>query len=177
MSTATTTLVRDARESDLPAILAIHNANIATSTAIWDLEQVGLPERAAWFRDRTAAGMPILVAEIDGELAGYASYGPWRPKAGYRFSVENSVYVDERFHRRGVATALLSALLERARAAGTVHAMIAGIESGNAASIALHERFGFRIAGQFPEVGHKFGGWMDLTLMQLTLPVDESRLR
>jgi L-amino acid N-acyltransferase YncA len=166
------TLIRDARAADLPAILEIHNANIATSTAIWDLDQVGLADRETWFRDRTAAGLPILVAEIDGELAGYASYGPWRPKAGYRYTVENSVYVADRFHRRGVASALLTELIERARKAGDVHAVIAGIESGNTGSIALHERFGFRTMGEFPEVGRKFDRWMDLTLMQLTLPVE-----
>ncbi|GAA5074488.1 GNAT family N-acetyltransferase [Nocardia iowensis] len=171
LDTRTDTLIRDAHRDDLPAILAIHNANIATSTAIWDLEQVGLDDRLAWFEERTAAGLPILVAEIDGVVAGYASYGPWRPKAGYRFTVENSVYVDERFQRRGIATALLTELIERARRSGDVHAIIAGIESGNSGSIQLHERFGFRTVGEFPEVGHKFGRWMDLTLMQLMLPV------
>ncbi|WP_280443203.1 GNAT family N-acetyltransferase [Nocardia brasiliensis] len=171
LDTRPAALIRDARPADLPAILAIHNANIATSTAIWDLEQVGLEEREAWFAARTAAGLPVLVAEIDGEVAGYASYGPWRPKAGYRFTVENSVYVDDRFQRRGIATALLTELIERARRTGSVHAIIAGIESGNTGSIQLHERFGFRTVGEFPEVGHKFGRWMDLTLMQLTLPV------
>ncbi|GAA5058470.1 GNAT family N-acetyltransferase [Nocardia callitridis] len=163
--------IRDARADDLPAILTIHNANIAESTAIWDTEEVELDDRVAWFRDRIAAGRPILVAEIDGALAGYASYGPWRPKSGYRFTVENSVYVDADFHRRGVATALLTELLAHARASGTVHAMIAAIESSNTGSIQLHERFGFRTVGVLPEVGHKFGHWMDLTLMQLTLPV------
>ncbi|RJO69329.1 N-acetyltransferase [Nocardia panacis] len=165
-------LVRAALEADLPAILAIHNANIATSTAIWDYEQVGIEERTAWFHDRAAARKPILVAEIDGAVAGYASYGQWRPKIGYRYSVENSVYVDERFHRRGVASALLRALIERARADGDVHAIIAAIETSNTASIALHERFGFTVVGQLPEVGQKFGRWLDLTLMQLTIPVD-----
>ncbi|MEV6430179.1 N-acetyltransferase family protein [Nocardia sp. NPDC051463] len=165
-------VIRDAHEGDLPSVLEIHNANIATSTAIWDEEQVGLDERQAWFRTRTAAGMPILVADIEGEVAGYASYGQWRPKSGYRFSVENSVYVADRFQRRGVATALLTALVERARASGTVHAMIAAIESSNTGSIALHERFDFRIVGELPQVGWKFERWMDLTLMQLTLPID-----
>ena len=166
--------IRDAHPDDLPAILVIHNANIATSTSIWDTEQVGLDDRVAWFRDRIAAQRPVLVAEIDGELAGYASYGAFRPKSGYRFTVENSVYVDKRFHRRGLATVLLTELIARARQAGTVHAMVAAIESSNTGSIQLHERFGFRIVGVLPEVGHKFGRWMDLTLMQLTLPVDVS---
>ncbi len=165
--------VRDALESDLPAILVIHNANIAASTAIWDVDEVGIEDREAWFAARAAAGHPILVAEIDGEVAGYAGYGQWRPKLGYLHSVENSVYVDERFQRRGVARALLTALLERARESGAVHAVIAAIESRNTGSIALHEQFGFRIVGELPEVGRKFGLWMDLTLMQLTLPVPE----
>ncbi|GGK66691.1 GNAT family N-acetyltransferase [Nocardia camponoti] len=163
-------LIRDANTADLPAILAIHNTNIASSTAIWDTEEVDLAEREAWFASRTADGMPVLAAEIDGELAGYASYGQWRPKSGYRYSVENSVYVDERFHRRGVATALLTELISRATTSGRVHAMIAAIETGNSASIVLHERFGFKTVGQMPEVGRKFDRWMDLTLLQLTFP-------
>ncbi|WP_068057397.1 GNAT family N-acetyltransferase [Nocardia xishanensis] len=166
------TVIRDAREGDLPAILDIHNANIATSTAIWDIDEVGIDERQTWFRTRTAEGMPVLVAEVDGEVAGYASYGQWRPKVGYRYSVENSVYIADRFQRRGLASALLTELIDRAGQSGRVHAMIAAIESGNTGSIALHERFGFMVVGELPEVGHKFGRWMDLTLMQLRLPVD-----
>ncbi|MEU2254453.1 GNAT family N-acetyltransferase [Nocardia xishanensis] len=172
MDTRHATVIRDAREGDLPAILEIHNANIATSTAIWDIDEVGIDERETWFRTRTAEGMPVLVAEVDGEVAGYASYGQWRPKVGYRYSVENSVYIADRFQRRGLASALLSELIDRAAQSGRVHAMIAAIESGNTGSIALHERFGFMVVGELPEVGHKFGRWMDLTLMQLRLPVD-----
>ncbi|MFF2556917.1 GNAT family N-acetyltransferase [Nocardia sp. NPDC058058] len=161
-------LVRDARESDLPEILAIHNNAIAETTAIWDTEPADLAERQAWFDARTAAGCPILVAEIDGAVAGYASYGQFRPKSGYRFSVENSVYVADRFHRRGVARTLMTELLERARR-GDVHVMIAAIETSNQVSITLHEKFGFAIVGQMPQVGQKFGRWMDLTLMQIIL--------
>ncbi|MVU84090.1 GNAT family N-acetyltransferase [Nocardia sp. ET3-3] len=158
-------LIRDARESDLPEILVIHNNAIAETTAIWDTELADLDERKAWFAARTGAGYPILVAEIDGQVAGYASYGQFRPKSGYRFCVENSVYVSDIFHRRGVATALMTELLARAQNSD-VHTMIAVIESSNRTSIALHEKFGFAIVGQLPEVGHKFGRWMDLTLMQ-----------
>lgn len=161
-------LVRDARENDLPEILAIHNSAIAETTAIWDTEPADLAERQAWFEARTAAGCPVLVAEIDGAVAGYASYGQFRPKSGYRFSVENSVYVADRFHRRGVAKALMTELLERARK-GDVHTMIAAIETSNQISITLHEKFGFKITGQMPEVGFKFDRWMDLTLMQIIL--------
>ncbi len=165
--------IRDAQETDLPEILTIHNTAIAETTAIWDTEPVDLDERLAWWRGRTAGGFPVLVADIDGTVAGYASYGQWRPKSGYRFSVENSVYVAPGFQRLGIATALLTELLERARRAGTVHAVIAAIESSNTTSITLHEKFGFRTVGVLPEVGHKFDRWMDLTLMQLTLATND----
>ncbi|MFD3593219.1 GNAT family N-acetyltransferase [Nocardia sp. NPDC058640] len=165
-------LIRDADKADLPAVLTIHNTNIAESTALWDTAEVDLDDRLTWFADRTAAGMPILIAEIDGEVAGYASYGQWRPKSGFRFTMENSVYVDSRFHRRGVATALLTELITRATDSGRVHVMIAAIETSNSTSIALHERFGFTTVGQLPEVGYKFGRWLDLTLMQRNFPVE-----
>src|SRR5690606_6586446 len=109
------TVIRDATEDDLPAILELHNANIETSTALWDVEKADLADRTAWFRDRRGAGMPVLIAEVDGEFAGYAHYGQFRPKVGYRYSVENSVYIAERFQRRGLAAALLGELIERAR--------------------------------------------------------------
>ncbi|WP_019928369.1 GNAT family N-acetyltransferase [Nocardia sp. BMG111209] len=167
----TPAVIRDAREADLPEILAIHNDNIAVSTAIWDDEQVGLDERLAWWKSRTAAGHPILVAEVDGRVAGYASYGQFRPKIGYRYCVENSVYVADAYHRRGIASALLTELVARARRSGTVHTVVAAIESTNTVSITLHEKFGFRTVGEMPQVGWKFGRWLDLTLMQLTVPM------
>ncbi|QCQ90137.1 GNAT family N-acetyltransferase [Rhodococcus sp. SGAir0479] len=161
--------VRDAVLGDLPGILEIHNEAIAHSTAIWDETLADLDERRRWFDDRHAQGFPILVADIDGRVAGYASYGVWRAKSGYRHTVENSVYVHADFHRRGVATALMTALIDRARVAG-VHVIVASIESTNTTSIALHERFGFRLVAQMPEVGRKFGRWMDMSFLQLTLP-------
>ncbi|ORI24010.1 GNAT family N-acetyltransferase [Rhodococcus sp. 1168] len=161
-------LIRDTITEDLPSILAIHNDAIATTTAIWDETEVGLDERITWFDGRLRAGFPVLTAVVDGSIAGYASYGQWRPKSGYRLTVEHSVYVDKAFHRRGIASALLAELIARARTAG-IHAMIAGIESGNTTSVALHDKFGFVTVGQLPEVGVKFDRWLDLTLMQLSL--------
>lgn len=160
--------IRDTRTEDLPEILDIHNDAVANTTAIWDEEQVDLADRTAWFLDRTAAGYPVLTAEVDGRVAGYASYGQWRVKSGYRHSVEHSVYIHPDFHRRGLASALLSELIERA-VVGNVHVMVGFIESENTTSIALHEKFGFVTVGQMPQVGVKFGRWLDLTLMQRTL--------
>ncbi|TSE01164.1 N-acetyltransferase [Skermania sp. ID1734] len=161
-------LVRDAEPEDLPAILRIHNVAITSSTAIWDTETVDLAEREAWLAQRRAAGFPVFVAVVDDQVVGYASYGPWRPKSGYRHTAENSVYIADGFHRRGIASLLLAELIAHASESG-IHALVAGIESSNHGSIALHERFGFRIVGQLPEVGRKFDRWLDLTLMQLQL--------
>ena len=161
-------IVRDATAADLPTILLIHNDAIATTTAIWDDEQVDVDDRRTWLETRQSAGLPVLVAELDGEVAGYASYGPWRPKSGYRFTMENSIYTHPDRRRRGVANALMPALLERARA-GEVNAIVAGIESTNVVSIALHEKYGFRRVAHLPRVGFKFGRWLDLDYLQLSL--------
>lgn len=161
-------LIRDATTGDLPGILEIHNEAIANTTAIWDETLADLDERRRWLDDRRANGFPVLVADVDGAVAGYASYGVWRAKSGYRYTVENSVYVHVDHHRRGIATALMTALIERARAGG-IHVIVASVESSNTTSIALHERFGFRIVAQMPEVGRKFGRWLDMMYLQLTL--------
>lgn len=161
-------LIRAATRADLPALLEIHNDAIRTTTAIWDDDEVELAEREAWFEARTDAGLPILVADRDGAVAGYASYGPWRPKSGYRHSVENSVYVHPDHRGQGAATQLMRELLAHARGAD-VHAVMAGIEASNKVSIRLHESLGFRRVALIPEVGTKFGRWLDLAYLQLLL--------
>ncbi|WP_338886435.1 N-acetyltransferase family protein [Rhodococcus sovatensis] len=161
-------LIRDTTTEDLSAILSIHNDAIRNTTAIWDETEVGLDERMEWLAGRLRAGYPVLTAVVDGEVAGYASYTQWRPKSGYRLTVEHSVYVADSFQRRGLASALLTELIDRARSAG-IHVLVGVIESTNTTSISLHEKFGFVTVGQMPEVGIKFDRWLDLTLMQLTL--------
>jgi L-amino acid N-acyltransferase YncA len=156
--------VRPAEEADLAAILAIYNDAVANTTAIWNETLVDLDNRRAWLAERRRRGFPVLVAEFAGEVAGYASYGDFRAFDGYRHTVEHSVYVRADRRGGGIGTALLTALIEAAAAAG-VHAMVAGIEAGNAASVGLHERLGFRDAGVLPEVGRKFGRWLDLKFM------------
>lgn len=161
--------IRDATPADAAGLLAIHNEAVRTTTAIWDESEVDLADRSAWLAERLAAGFPVLVAEVDGVVAGYASYGPWRPKSGYRRTVENSLYVLASHHGQGLASALFDELLVRARAAD-LHRMVAMIESSNTLSIDLHARRGFAVVGQMSEVGSKFGHWLDLTIMQLDLP-------
>ena len=161
--------IQDAREADLPGILAIYNDAVLHTTAIWNETEVDLANRQAWMAERRAAGFPVLVAQdATGAVLGYASYGTWRSIEGFRHSVEHSVYVRADQRGQGLGPALLVALIERARAA-RLHVMVAAIERENAASIRLHERLGFVVTGQMPQVGRKFGRWLDLTFMQLIL--------
>lgn len=160
--------IRDARTDDLPAITTIYNHAVEHTTAIWNERLVDVADRAAWLAGRLEAGHPVIVAEHEGEAVGYATYGPWRPHDGYRHTVEHSVYVRTDQRGRGTGRALMVDLLARAHAQG-LHVMVAGIESGNTASIVLHERLGFEHVGRLPQVGTKFGRWLDLTFMQLVL--------
>ncbi len=162
-------IVRDAGEAELADILTIYNHAVAYTTAIWNDVLVDLDNRRQWRRGRVEAGFPVLVAvEGKGTVLGYASYGPFRPFDGYRRTVEHSAYVAETARRRGAATALLAALEARARAAG-MHVMVGGVAADNEASLDLHRRLGFSETGRLPEVGQKFGRWLDLVFMQKTL--------
>lgn len=161
-------MIRDATEHDLPGICAIYNDAVLNTTAIWNEQPVDLANRQAWFEARKAQQYPILVAEENGEVSGYASFGDWRPFEGFRYSVEHSVYVRNDQRGKGLGARLMQVLIERARERGK-YVMVAAIESGNQASIHLHERLGFVTTGQMPQVGIKFGRWLDLTFMQLAL--------
>ncbi|MCQ8277866.1 GNAT family N-acetyltransferase [Acetobacteraceae bacterium KSS8] len=160
--------VRDATEADLPAIVAITNHEIRTGLALWNDTPVTLENRAAWLAERRAAGYPVLVAETEGKVAGFGSYGPFRPQEGYRHTVEHSVYVDQAFRRRGFGDALLAALVAHAGASG-MHAMVGAVGAANAGSIALHLRHGFAATASLPQVGRKFDLWHDLVFMHRLL--------
>lgn len=162
------TTIRPATPADLPAVTAIYNHAVVHTTAIWNDAVVDLANRRAWYDARRELGYPVLVAEIDGTVAGYGSFGPFRASDGYRFSVEHSVYVAEAVRRRGVASRLLEALVDEARRLGK-HVMIAGVAADNDASIRLHLHHGFVETGRMPEVGIKFGRWLDLVFLQKTL--------
>jgi phosphinothricin acetyltransferase len=159
-------LLRDATEADLSAVRAIYNHAVEHTTAIWNDTLVDLENRREWFRARKGRGFPVIVAEREGKVAGYASYGDWRAFDGYRHTVEHSVYVDKDCRGLGIGEGLMRELIVRA-AAADIHVMIAGIEAQNTASVRLHEKLGFRVAGTFSEVGTKFGRWLDLTCMEL----------
>jgi L-amino acid N-acyltransferase YncA len=160
--------IRDAVEADLPAVLDIFNDVVATSTAIYMDSPTTLDERANWWRSRISAGYPVIVSEDETGVAGFASYGEFRGRPGYRFTVEHSVYVRSDRRGDGVGAALMQELIDRATRAG-MHVMIAGVDAENAASLRFHERLGFERVAHFKEVGFKFGRWLDLVFLQRTL--------
>ena len=161
--------IRDAGEEDAEAIAAIYAHHVLTGTASYDLE----PPSTEFHRDKIrrigADGWPFLVADADGELAGYAYVTQFRDRAAYRFTAENSIYVHPRHMGRGIGKSLLRALLDRASAYGfrTIIAVIGGAEPP---SIALHAALGFREAGRLKAVGWKHERWLDSVYMQIDLP-------
>ena len=160
--------VRDARVDDLPGILDIFNEVIANSTAVWFDTPDDLEGRRRWFSARRLRGFPVLVAVESGSVLGYCTFGEFRAWHGYRHTVEHSVYVRADRRRSGLGRMLLSALMERA-AASHAHAMIGAIEAGNHASLGLHAGLGFKEVARMPEVGCKFGRWLDLVFVQRLL--------
>jgi len=161
--------IRETRPGDLPAILEIMNESIRNSTAIYEEEPRNLTYVQQWLETQKNCGMPVFSCLHNESTVGYGTYGQFRPKYGYRFSVEHSIYVEE-FHRRaGIGQLLLTALIQRAKADG-LHRMIAGIDAENHGSIRFHEKNGFVNVGHLHEVGFKFGRYLDLVFLQLDLP-------
>jgi L-amino acid N-acyltransferase YncA len=160
--------IRTASEADLPALLAIYNHVILHTTAVYTYEPQTMEARVAWYRDKVSAGYPVFVAEEDGRVVGFSSYGPFRAWPAYKYTIENSVYVLEGQRGKGIGKLLIQPLIDSARAQG-FHALIAGIDASNAASIRLHASFGFLAVAHFKQVGYKFGRWLDLTFMELVL--------
>lgn len=164
--------IRDATVGDAKGIMTIYNDAVLNTTAIWNEALVDTANREKWMADRQGMGYPVLVAvDAQQHVLGYASFGDWRAFDGYRHTVEHSVYVHQGHRGSGIGRLLMQALIERAQVLGK-HVMVAAIESGNAQSIRLHQQLGFETTGQMPEVGTKFGRWLDLTWMQLRLNSD-----
>ena len=160
-------IVRTATEADIPAITEIYNYEVLNGWATFDIEKKTLEDRLAWFRE-TQPPHAIVVAEEDGIVVAWGCLRPFRAKAAYRFTAEDSVYVHQDHRGRGYGRLVLARLVEMAREGG-FHSIIAGIAEGNPASDRLHTAFGFQPIGTEREVGYKFERWLDVTWWQLML--------
>jgi L-amino acid N-acyltransferase YncA len=169
-------LIRDSQEADITTIHEIYGYHVLHGTASFEEEVPSEDELARRRSNVLGHGLPYLVAEIDNKVVGYSYASPYRARSAYRFSIENSVYVDYRHHRRGIGQALLKALIARCET-GQWQQMIAVIGgSANISSIALHEQLGFRMTGTLLSVGFKFGNWVDTVLMQRELNAGNGKL-
>ena len=158
-------------------ILAIFNEAIANSTALYDYKPRSAESMVAWFDAKTRGRFPVIGFENDaGELLGFGSYGTFRAWPAYKYTVEHSLYVDQRFRGQGVGRALLAAIIEAAQQQD-YHVLVGGIDAVNTVSIRLHESLGFTHCGTVKQSGFKFGRWLDLAFYQRILatpatPVD-----
>ncbi len=171
------TLVPCTFERHADAILAIFNDAILHSTALYDYARRDRQSMVTWFNAKIAGNFPVLGLEDDhGNLLAFGSYGMFRAWPAYKYTVEHSVYVHAEHRGRGCGQRVMQALIAAARE-NDVHAMVGAIDATNAGSIALHARLGFQHVGTLPQVGFKFGRWLDLVFYQLLLdtptqPVD-----
>jgi phosphinothricin acetyltransferase len=159
--------IRQAELADLDAITAIYNEAILTTTATFDLEPKSLEDRRRWF-DAHGERHPILVAEVEGQVVGWASLSRWNPRAAYADTAETSTYVKEEHRGQRVGRQLKQAIIEEAERLG-FHTLIAGVAEGSDASLNLNLKFGFEVVGTFKQVGRKFGKLLDVTYLQKVL--------
>lgn len=161
-------MIREASVQDMDEILAIYNNAIVNTTAVYDYTPHTIEERMAWYQKKVEGSFPVLVFEEEGKILGYATYGPFRDWAAYKYSVEHSVFVQEAAKGKGIGTILLKAIIEIARER-EYKTMIAGIDTTNEGSIKLHLKLGFQHAGTIHHAGYKFNRWLDLAFYQLEL--------
>lgn len=160
-------VVRTARREDCPAINDILNHYVANTTATFLLEPQSLDDRYDWFDGRSAAH-PVLVADIERRVVGWASLSAFRARPAYARTAEVGVYVHHDFHRRGIGRALIDAIVAKGRDAG-LHVIVGGCCSESTASIGLLEACRFQRAGRFHQIGFKFGRWLDVIFLERIL--------
>jgi phosphinothricin acetyltransferase len=168
-------VIRDSEPGDIPAITAIYGHSVMASLATFDEVAPNSEEMAQRRAEVIEAGLPFIVAvENDGRLLGYAYAGAFRRRTGYRYTLEDSIYVDRNATHRGIGTALLTELIDRCAAAGYRQMVAVIADTERAASIGLHEKLGFKTVGTLPAVGFKFRRWIDVVLMQRALGPGDS---
>ncbi|RZJ71022.1 GNAT family N-acetyltransferase [Flavobacterium sp.] len=164
----TTFSIREATLNDVQGVLDIVNHAIAHTTANYNYDPQTIEAQLQWFGEKQQKTFPVFVADHDGKVVGFSTYGTFREKTGYRFTVEHSVYVADGFSGKGIGRKLLETLIAKAKEQG-FHTMIGGIDASNEDSIAFHRKFGFVECGVIRESAFKFDRWLDLLFMQLLL--------
>ncbi len=162
-------VIRPSGDDDVASIAPIYAESVKTGTASWEYEPPSVEEFAARRREILAKEFPYFVAELDGNVVGYSYASSYRARIGYRFTVEDSVYVSPVVGGRGVGKALLNRLIDACRERGFRSVVAVIGDSNNRASIALHEACGFHVVGVFPELGYKFDRWLDSVQMMRKL--------
>lgn len=154
--------IRKAVPQDIKYLLDIYNYEVKHGISTLDLQPKTLEEWKEWFLAHNIENHPLLVAEIDGMVAGYASLSSYREKEAYKTTVELSIYIDVNYRKQGIATALMERVLQEAQKDKNTHTVVSVITAGNQASRKLHEQFGFEYCGTIKEVGMKFGEYRDI---------------
>lgn len=157
--------IRPASEADCPAINAIYNFYVRTSPATFDTEEMTGAWRRAWFEQRFEAGLPVLVAEAAGRVAGWCALSPWSPKGAYATTVDESIYIADDYRGQGIGRGLLGAILGEAQAIGK-HVVMAGVVECQVASMKLHESLGFERSALNLHMGYKLGEWHNVAYLQ-----------
>ena len=167
-------IVQCTHERHAAAILDIFNDAIVNSTALYDYQPRTPQNMVSWFEAKRAGSFPVIgIEDEQGQLLGFCSWGSFRAYPAYKYTVEHSVYVHPLHRGRGLGQQLMELLIAEARQRGDVHVLVGAIDAANAGSIALHKRLGFESVGLMPQVGFKFGRWLDLAFYQLTLQTPE----
>ena len=160
-------MIRPAKAADAPRIAAIYNHHVRETVVTFEEQPVADVEMVRRIAE-TTADYPWLVSEVDGTLAGYAYASSWKRRSAYRYAVESTIYLAPEFHGRGLGAKLYRALIADMGVRG-FHCAIGGVALPNPASVALHEKLGYKYVGQFREVGWKFGKWVDVGYWELLL--------
>ncbi len=161
-------IIRPFAFSDLPEILEIVNYHILNTTAVYDYDARTSEQQKVILQDKLYNNFPFLVAQFDCKVVGFGTYGAFRFKKAYQFTVEHSVYINNHYHGLGIGTLLLNDLIDIAKS-NKIHTMVAVIDAENQGSVDFHKKFGFETVGIIKESGFKFNKWLDSVLMQLIL--------
>ena len=160
-------IIRPAKKEDIEALLDIYNYEVLNSTATFDLNPKTLPQWEDWFNAHNIDNHPLIVAEVDSQVAGYASLSPYREKEAYKSTVELSVYVHNDYRGQGVATALMTEIIRMAKEDSSTHTIVSVITSDNVISERLHYKMGFTYCGTIHQVGEKFSRYLDISNFEL----------